>query len=78
MIETFTELRALAVEFVAGRVSVGELDEAVARLGEWVDEREPALFDLWGSLELRLAERSNGDLDEAEFHAEVAKLLEGD
>lgn len=76
MIDTVAGVRTLASEFLAGAVSLEQLDRAVAQLGEmapFVDEPEVRLF--WGPLELLLAERSSGHLDDVEFRTELAKLV---
>lgn len=78
IIQNVGQLTALVAGVLAHRSAIEELDEACARLGERVDESDQALFTLWGGLELRLAEWTNGDLDEAELRAEFAKLIDPD
>lgn len=77
-IRTTGQLQVLLAAVAAGTRPLIELDEAAARLGEWVSEDDQDLFDLWGGLELRLAEWSNGDLDEAELRVELRKLIDPD
>ena len=75
MTETLEAVRTIASEYLAGRVSLDILDSEVANLAESPRIDEPGLRDLWGQLELLLAELTNGHLDEAEFRADLAKLV---
>lgn len=78
LIKNASQLRWLMVAVAAGKRPIAELDEAAARLGEWVDESDQALFSLWGGLELRLAEWTSGDIDERELRIEIWKLIDSD
>lgn len=75
MIDTITGLRALISYFLAGVVPFETLDAAVARVGETVPDDDPELFGFWGTLELLLAERSSGHMDDAELRAELSSLV---
>ena len=75
MIDTEVSLRSIVAAYLADRLSFERLDATVARMGEAVTDDDPGLLALWGALELRLAERSSGHLDDEEFRADLLAIV---
>lgn len=74
MIDTVAGIRSVVSDYVAGSLDIRVLDAAVGRLG--ADGRlEGSIAELWGSLELLLAEQSDGVLDESELRWELSRLV---
>lgn len=72
---TADAVRSITSEYLAGHLPLEILDGVIANVAESRNLDEPELRDLWGRIELLLAEFSNGHLDEPEFRAELAKLV---
>jgi len=71
---TLQGLRRAIGEFVAGAISLNVLDELVIRMGEFLPSDDDLRSELWGQVELLLAEHSAGDLDDDELRADLATL----
>ena len=70
--DQISELRRTIGEVVAGNWPVRSLEEVATRLGEELPAGDEPLDALWGRVELLLAERSMGHLDDDELRAELA------
>lgn len=75
MIDTSGGLGFVVSDFLVGAISLDDLDSAVAQLGERPRPDDPALMALWGSLELLLAEYSEGVLPPTELRWELGRLV---
>lgn len=75
MTTTAEAVRSITSEYLAGRIALEVLDGVIANVAESPNLNEPELHDLWGRIELLLAELSSGQLEETEFRAELAKLV---
>ena len=68
-------LQRLVREYLGGRISLRDLDTALARIGEVVGALgDPRLTRLYGELALALAEFDCRDLGEIELRAELGRL----
>lgn len=69
-------LRDLVSAYVAGLITVRELDEAIAPMAEHLGDFGPtAAADLYGEVELSLAELAAGHLTEEELTRELWGML---
>jgi hypothetical protein len=68
------DLRDLVAAYLGGSVPIETLDSAVAAIGEDPAAIPAELVDLWGTLELRLAELTSGRLDAAEFRGALLAI----
>jgi hypothetical protein len=71
---TIADLRRLISAYLGGTVPLEVLDAAVAAMGEGAATLSTEAAELWGTIELRLAEFTSGVLDEAELRGELITL----
>lgn len=72
MTKTSADLSLLVSEFLAGDITLADLDAEIARIGDQPLDNDPALMAFWGTLELLVAEFAEGVLPESEFREELA------
>ena len=74
MIVSPADLRTLGADYLAGLISIHDLDSALGHLAE-LDIDDVELREIVGHLSLLLAERSVGHLDAGDLAAEISRVL---